>query len=432
MSRRAKFDLSHFSFSCGKIGSLQTLSVIPTLPGDSFDIDVQMTARLAPLRRALSLDAHIDLYAFWIPHRHCYNGQGEDNQFIKFIKQGMDPNGSVTLDSYTLPHELNCLGTSSVSGTIPRWLAKGYDHIYNRFFKHPTDDDKSILSSGLDADKRRYGMSCCYDKTLWTTGLRSDKNRTRAMGKSNAPVSNNTAKVDIWSLEQVKNAFNNVAQRDWFDIRYNDLLKQSWGSNVNIDVEQRPRLLGMNRSYMSGYDVDGTAPGSLGQVGGKAFANAYLNVPRVFMPEHGAVWLMMLVRFPTIHTLETHRLFKDASPSYTDIAGDARIVAGFPPEQIKVKDVFNSTSTQSLGYQPFGQHYRYHPNNVHVQYDNLNGFPFLEDLPVSENDAHYIRSDEYDLTFQSPNQLGHWNEQAHINIAARRIYPDSVSSIFAN
>uniref|UniRef100_UPI003AF8C5D6 major capsid protein n=1 Tax=Thiolapillus sp. TaxID=2017437 RepID=UPI003AF8C5D6 len=99
---RTSFDLSHFAFSCGKIGSLQTLSVIPTLPGDSFDINVAMTFRLAPLRRALSLDAHIDLYAFWIPHRHCYDGQGEDNQFIKFIKQGLDPAGTVKLDTYTL------------------------------------------------------------------------------------------------------------------------------------------------------------------------------------------------------------------------------------------------------------------------------------------------------------------------------------------
>lgn len=428
---RTSFDLSHFSFSCGKIGALQTLSVIPTLPGDSFNINVAMTFRLAPLRRALSLDAHIDLYAFWIPHRHCYVGQGEENQFIKFIKQGLDPNAVVTLDSYTLPHHIQCFGTADLGGVIPRWLALGYDRIYNRYFKHPTDPDKSILLPGTSEDNLRYGLSTCYDKTLWTTCLRSDKNRTGSMGKESAPVSGGEASVDIWSLEQVKNAFNNVAQRDWFDIRYSDLLQQTWGSSINIDVEQKPRLLGMNRSYLSGYDVDGTAPGSLGTSGGKAFGQAILTVPRIFMPEHGAVWLMANVRFPTIHVSETHRLFKDASPSYTDFAGDARVVSGYPPEQLKVKDVFHSDSTQTLGYQPFGQHYRYHPNAVHQQFDNLNGFPFLSKLPVSENDAHYIRPDEYDLTFQSPDQLGHWNSQGHINVAAKRIYPDSVSSIFA-
>ena len=428
--QRTSFDLSHWAFPCGKIGTLHGIGLIPTLPGDSMDINVQMTVRLAPLRRALSLDAHIDMYAFWIPHRHCYSGQGEDNVFIKFLKQGLDPNGSVTLPSYTMPHEIGCFGTSEVKGVVPMWLAKGYDRIYNRYFKHPTDPDKSILAVGTNEDNRKFGLSCCYDKTLWTTGLRSDKNRSKSMHDVNAPVSGSTAKVDVWSVEQVKNAYNNIAQRDWFTIRYSDLLKQSWGSNINIDVEQKPKLLGMNRSYLSGYDVDGTAPGSLGQVGGKAFGQARLTVPRVFMPEHGAVWLMMLVRFPTIHTSETHRLFHDGSPSYTDLAGDARIVAGFPPEELKVKDVFHSDSTQSLGYQPFGQHYRYHPNYVHKQYDNLNGFPFLDALPTSENDAHYIRNDEYDLTFQSPDQLGHWNAQGHINIDAKRVYPDSVSSIF--
>ena len=103
MTRRTSFDLSHWAFPCAKIGALHGIGVIPTLPGDSMDINVQMTVRLAPLRRALSLDAHIDMYAFWIPHRHCYTGQGEDNVFIKFLKQGLDPNGSVTLPSYTMP-----------------------------------------------------------------------------------------------------------------------------------------------------------------------------------------------------------------------------------------------------------------------------------------------------------------------------------------
>ena len=47
MPSRNSFDLSHFCFQAGKIGRLQTLSVIPTLPGDSISININGNTRLA-------------------------------------------------------------------------------------------------------------------------------------------------------------------------------------------------------------------------------------------------------------------------------------------------------------------------------------------------------------------------------------------------
>ena len=52
---RNSFDLSHFCFQAGKIGRLQTLSVIPTLPGDSISININETLALLVLDVALSL-----------------------------------------------------------------------------------------------------------------------------------------------------------------------------------------------------------------------------------------------------------------------------------------------------------------------------------------------------------------------------------------
>jgi hypothetical protein len=49
LDNRNAYDLSHFSFSLGAIGSLQTLSVVPIVAGDSMQLDLQGVFRLSPL-----------------------------------------------------------------------------------------------------------------------------------------------------------------------------------------------------------------------------------------------------------------------------------------------------------------------------------------------------------------------------------------------
>ena len=83
--RRDVYDLSHFSFMSGKMGRLMTLALIPVVAGDSIGIDFRGIFRLSPLRRNLVVDAHCDLYVFYVPHRHVY---GDD--WVDFIKQGVD------------------------------------------------------------------------------------------------------------------------------------------------------------------------------------------------------------------------------------------------------------------------------------------------------------------------------------------------------
>ena len=143
MPSRSKFDLSHFCFQAGKIGRLQTLSVIPTLPGDSISININGNTRLAGLRRSLITDAAMDLFAFYIPHRHVYPGRGQDNLWLKLIREGIT--SDVTLPTTTLNKTYQCLGQRELSGVVPKWRADPYDRIYNRYFKHPTDEDFSLL-----------------------------------------------------------------------------------------------------------------------------------------------------------------------------------------------------------------------------------------------------------------------------------------------
>src|SRR5207244_587566 len=66
-------------------GRLFTLSTPPVIAGASFEMDAVGALRLSPLRRGLAIDSTVDIFTFYVPHRHVY---GE--QWIKFMKDGVN------------------------------------------------------------------------------------------------------------------------------------------------------------------------------------------------------------------------------------------------------------------------------------------------------------------------------------------------------
>src|SRR5260370_602370 len=48
-------------------------------------MDAVGALRLSPLRRGLAIDSTVDIFTFYVPHRHVY---GE--QWIKFMKDGVN------------------------------------------------------------------------------------------------------------------------------------------------------------------------------------------------------------------------------------------------------------------------------------------------------------------------------------------------------
>src|SRR5436305_6410628 len=63
-------DLSHLGFLAGQIGRLITISTTPVIAGDSFEMDAVGALRLSPLRRGLAIDSTVEIYTFYVPHRH--------------------------------------------------------------------------------------------------------------------------------------------------------------------------------------------------------------------------------------------------------------------------------------------------------------------------------------------------------------------------
>src|SRR3989442_1327246 len=83
-AERRRPDLSKNRILAGQIGRLITISTTPVIAGDSFEMDAVGALRLSPLRRGLAIDSTVDIFTFYVPHRHVY---GE--QWIKFMKDGV-------------------------------------------------------------------------------------------------------------------------------------------------------------------------------------------------------------------------------------------------------------------------------------------------------------------------------------------------------
>src|SRR5258707_15174762 len=98
-AERMPHDLSHLGFLAGQIGRLITISTIPIIAGDSFEMAAVGAFRLSPLRRGLAIDSTVDLFTFYAAHLHVY-GQ----QWIKFMRDGVNVTPLPTINTTSYIH----------------------------------------------------------------------------------------------------------------------------------------------------------------------------------------------------------------------------------------------------------------------------------------------------------------------------------------
>src|SRR5690625_7854796 len=84
-AERMPHDLSHLGLLAGQIGRLITISTTAGIAGDSFEMDAVGALRLSPLRRGRAIDSTVDIFTFYVPHRHVY---GE--KWRKFMKESVN------------------------------------------------------------------------------------------------------------------------------------------------------------------------------------------------------------------------------------------------------------------------------------------------------------------------------------------------------
>src|SRR5207248_3310609 len=132
-AERMPHDLSHLGFLAGQIGRLITISTTPVIAGDSFEMDAVGALRLSPLRRGLAIDFTVDIFTFYVLHRHVY---GE--QWIKFMMDGVNATTPPTITTTGYINQTAFLGTIKPNtNKTPTHLFQGYLNIYDNNFQAP-------------------------------------------------------------------------------------------------------------------------------------------------------------------------------------------------------------------------------------------------------------------------------------------------------
>src|SRR5438876_265743 len=121
-AERMPHDLSHLGFLAGQIGRLITISTTPVIAGDSFEMDAVGALRLSPLRRGLAIDSTVDIFNFYVPHRHVY---GEQWLQIRTCGLNATPLATVNTPGYIV-HAASLGTISPDTNQILKHLFHGY------------------------------------------------------------------------------------------------------------------------------------------------------------------------------------------------------------------------------------------------------------------------------------------------------------------
>jgi len=326
---RDTLDLTHLVFNAGNVGRLKGMSWTPVVAGDSIEIDAVGAIRLSPLRRGLAIDSCVDFFTFYIPYRHIYG-----DAWINLMKSGVSGTPLPSVPSSPRTNATGYLGVTAAKGNhIPKFLHQGYLNIYNNYFKAPWMPDRAEANpSDLAELDSRLGFRCCHLKSIWTAPLppatQTSKNMTTG-----------ATTLDIMGLKAQYAQLQTEQERLFFMSRYRDIVK-SFGGSTYYDADMRPLLLMRSNFWASGYDIDGTDQVSLGQFSGRVQQPFKHSVPRFYVPEHGFVFTLALLRFPPTCTEETHYLVGKPQLGYSDIAADPAIVANLPPREIAMDTLF--------------------------------------------------------------------------------------------
>lgn len=413
------------------MGRLQTFAAFLTLPGDSIEYNLETLIRFSPLRRPQLIDARVDFCAFWVPMRHCYDNWKD------FILKGVDEDVNLAVVSANrtvpIPREggapFYLHVPSDFPGNIPAHLPRGYNAIWNEYFRDP---HVARLARDYIADAsrhdRRYGLYASALKTLATT-LRSANQREIDANDYQVSVSAN--KVDIRDLNEAIARYRSETNREYRAVRYREVLKAFYGTMPNIDADQRPLMLAHDVQKISGIEVNGQDSASLGQSVGKTVGVHRFGFPRKMFPEHGVIWVVGLLRFPPIWKDEKHYAMFKANPGYTDIAGEPALDDIQRPKLFKFDDIFwDSPNDQSnAGYAPHAQWHRFLPNLCHPDFVDVDaGYPIRDDAPP--NWEGLVREgDNYDQVFAT-DVLGHWQATGINRVMAHRVIGGVDDSLF--
>lgn len=156
--QRSKFDMSHTVKTTFDTGELVPFDVMEVLPGDTFNLETNVLARLQTLITPLMDDLYLDTYYFFVPNRLTwehwkeFNGENSKNAWYPSttytipqitIKGNDDLKGSI-LDYMGIPTN-NVSSNVNISLQINALPIRAYNLIWNEWFRDQNLQDPILV-----------------------------------------------------------------------------------------------------------------------------------------------------------------------------------------------------------------------------------------------------------------------------------------------
>lgn len=155
---RSKIDISHSVKTTFNVGELVPFDVMEILPGDTFNVETNMLARLQTLITPLMDDLYIDVYYFFVPNRliwdHWKEFMGENSTTswyptTTYTIPTLDIPGNADLDGSVLDYmgiPTNTVSdNSNVALSINALPIRAYGLIWNEWFRDENLQDPLLV-----------------------------------------------------------------------------------------------------------------------------------------------------------------------------------------------------------------------------------------------------------------------------------------------
>lgn len=410
--KRYSYNMTSQYATAGKIGALLPTCIEEVAPGDTWSGKVGLLVRLSPLKKPQLMDLFVDQFFIYVPHRLVYA------DWESFLAEGPMDTPTYTLPTVSVPagstsYEALFMKSDAVAATTYSALRLyAYNLIWNEIFRA---DEQAVLTP-TDIPSQ-WGRMINLKKDYW-----SNLNASIGEGQADHTAPVVAGEVSATEILEAIARQKIAMKRATYGTRYIDILR-SFGINVNYQMLQRPEVVAVSRGTVNVTDIVQTSAGTgnVGDIYGHGIAGQRLTLKRKQSPEHGTLFGFAVVR--PVSSSQWYGDWFDRPRDYTSYY-DPGLVP-LPNVAVQYQDVSpttQTTPTNTIGYQPWGQWYRRSVSRIHAVVAN--------DFAIGSNtsqDPTALRlktpsSTHFDLMFNDTT-YGHFQVSAVNKLRALRLIP---------
>lgn len=409
--RRHKFNLNHYVFNGGRIGTLTPILRQEVIPGDTWYGKISVLCRLKSLAEPVMHPAFFDVHYFYVPNRIIWDG------WEAFITEstGTIPTIDVTQSQAGFFMYGRSSDTDATKQTVSDLYVRAYNLIWNEFFRDQDFDTELALTS-LDTQQARelknYATKWRKDIEQFEVEIESEEFTVSS--------SKGTATIQATDVRDAMRDLRLAERRAMFGERYIDVLR-SWGIKTNYQWLDRPEYLGRSRNIVSFSDIPATATSTnvtVGDLYGHGVCAVRHNFKRRVFPEHGQLVGVAVMRFVPLFT----------GQKATDASKSVPSDFWAPEYEMQTPEPYNTsqagvdpTTDSRLGYLPKFEEYRTQPNYISGNLVDANYFADKKLSATNTGDYLVVNSSTFDRLFNDTKATNpHFQLHVHNKLHAIR------------